>query len=852
MTYGGGPSNPFIDPVDDLRTPLGGYGSFYLGQDDNGIRQTTSVVGQPIQPLSRDTFMTQPGLRLQGALVTELRKQDVAGFDPAISVVGMDGSTTVLPPEPQYSNGTWPTDFAVIHHVQGDDTIKAYGGRFTFTGVDVGKQRVYERLRFRAFYTDPTEAFDDVAPTVNAFGTKTGIGPSTEARFSITTSSDATAAYVMYLPGGSDTFELLRLEDMTSGSGFKTWTTDPIAVGNAGVTEFFGEAVDQYGNVGYDTFKGVSTSLTDAALLQGTTTTSVVTEDYPSGIEPPSSMNGWYTEQVNLLVRSTAGPVQAAVLPDAAQSWPSDPTYNYYSAIVDVPNSDGVYQVDHSAGATAGSTFVKVDVDPPTIDEPVITGSSSPADTAPTTDTYIAPSTTVTVEISDAGSGVGVCTIDITFPDGSTAQDPCSAGVNPLPFEEGDGRYEFTITAKDNAGHQSTETLGFRLDPTAPEISSSFDPGPTYTPVSGPTYVTSATGIKFDRPDPQIGPLAPAGHRFAGSGFASCTMTLRYRSGADVAQDCTGQTQTYDLSPKSTHADGDYTFKTTATDKVDNTSAESSLTVRLDNTAPTFGTCPAPSASVANATSARVAVSQTSKTQTTLTVDEYAAPPHANFIDLRGHRADARDEAGPGRWLPSSVHLHGDQGIRAALSPTDPRGIWTAGTAVVWNIPGRHDLLGIVGTSLGGTPGATSMTVQEERFGAPELPFLVMVDDEQMLVTGRSPATLVQPKSYTVVRGFGGTAVATHGPNAQVLWAGPVYGLLNTSVSSAATSHTLQVNEGRFPPSAVPFEITVGRERMTVVSRTNPEVSPPTRSRERSTGRWPRPTASARRCSPLP
>src|SRR6185295_6662639 len=60
----------------------------------------------------------------------------------------------------------------------------------------------------------------------------------------------------------------------------------------------------------------------------------------------------------------------------------------------------------------------------------------------------------------------------------------------------------------------------------------------------------------------------------------------------------------------------------------------------------------------------------------------------------------------------------------------------TAGDAVSWSLTPRRDLLGAL-TSAVTTTTATSITVTEEKFGAPPLPFFVQVDEEQMQVTAR-------------------------------------------------------------------------------------------------------------------
>ena len=577
VTYGT-PGNPFVSPADETTAPFN-YGTYFLGQIDGGIEQTTNVVGQPIQPLSRSTFMTQDGLRLQGALVTTLKVSDVVGSDPTISVVGMDGGTTTPPAEPQISSGTWPTDFVTIHHVQGDDTIKAYGGRFTFTGADIGTQRLYEQMKLRAFYAPPSST-DTTAPTVNASGIRSGTGGATIASFTVKTSGDATDAYVLYRTesgANADTFQLLHLGGGgVAVGGVKTFSGS-VNVGSNGVAEFFGEAVDADGNVGFDTFKGANQALTDASTIvppAGVYTT-VVADAYPADTSAPTPVNGWYTEPVKLRIRTPNGAISAGVVPNALQNdWPTDPFYGFNSAIVDIPDADGFYQVDYVAGFSSGSSYLQIDANPPVLGVDISTPQSG------ANPVYVGPDTPVNVTVTDKGSGVGTCSIDVTDPDGVQHANPCSGGSNPLLLVFGDGEYSVSVDATDNVGHstQTAFTFTLRKDSVAPTTTQTFSgPGPSTFVRGSTTYVRSNTSVNFSRLDPDL----PDGN--PGSGYASCAATIRFRGNAPTTLSCTGTTQTYTVLGN----DGDYTISTTATDNVQNTSSPTDVKVRLDNTAPT-------------------------------------------------------------------------------------------------------------------------------------------------------------------------------------------------------------------------------------------------------------------------
>jgi hypothetical protein len=72
--------------------------------------------------------------------------------------------------------------------------------------------------------------------------------------------------------------------------------------------------------------------------------------------------------------------------------------------------------------------------------------------------------------------------------------------------------------------------------------------------------------------------------------------------------------------------------------------------------------------------------------------------------------------------------------------------------------------------------------------------------------------------NYAVVRGVNGTTAAAHTTTSKVSWTGDAYGTVKTALTNA-TGTSLAVQEDRFGPTSVPFDITVDGERMTVVQR---------------------------------
>jgi hypothetical protein len=66
-----------------------------------------------------------------------------------------------------------------------------------------------------------------------------------------------------------------------------------------------------------------------------------------------------------------------------------------------------------------------------------------------------------------------------------------------------------------------------------------------------------------------------------------------------------------------------------------------------------------------------------------------------------------------------------------------------------------------------------------------------------------------------MVRGYGGSSSVSHAVGKSLIWSGATYG----TVSSVTNASTIKVLEGKYAPPAVPFEITIGSEHLTVVRR---------------------------------
>jgi uncharacterized repeat protein (TIGR01451 family) len=913
----------FVDPNDPQPAV---DGQFFRGPN------TQVVPGQPIQPTSNPFFLTEPGLRLHGALVTSLSVQDIPNFDPVIARLALDG-TPGLGTEPIVESGVFPTAYSTLTTVQGDDYMVLNGGRFTATGLNnagkfTGTQRVYTQESVKALWSDRSPAVQDFTPPdVSASGQLIGNGYATFIIRSL--APDVSAAYVMYRPGGGshpDRFKLVRL--LSTAPGVYSAT---VQVGTDGVSEFFGEVADTHGNVGFDVLKGASVALDTVSETPPAGVTTQIIPDSGTNL-----VNGFYSGPVDVKIdqRSFAS-IQTQVDFGPAQFFYPTSYFSGTSARVDVPSgtgtADGIHRVDYLTAGQSGTVIVPIDGLPPEIQYQIGSPSSNIGSGAP----YVTPVTPISVVVTDAASGVRDCTIERFFPASATTGGvsfPCAEGSNPVTLGSDDGRYRFRTVATDNAGHSvtldqilvvtrdtlpptitptvgsprytsssptpyvrtitditmnivdppsgdvpgsgvatcattvvgpipsggpdpassnagcnpgtadqiyhaagadgdyrfdttATDRLGntgtgtqtVKLDNTPPTVNLSLPGSPTY--VSGSTtFVTSATNMNTATADPTSisGP---------GSGVASCLSSLSVTgimAPGTVATlpnppGCTSPSHTYTLP--STTPDGPYRVTGTADDNVGNHNGGSAgsgssgpLDVTLDNTAPIFGACP----TAPLQRSATVLSSPGTGTGTTFNVNEEATPPRLPFVV----KIDNELIKVTGRSLISGTTSQYKYTVARGQAGT---GITShvLNSAISWDLLARQDLLGTPTASISGTvpaSGNDSFNVLEERFGAPATPFSILVDNEQMTVTGR---TLVSGSTYhyTVNRAVNGTQAAPHATTSKLFWTGDAYGVVKTALNNT-TGTTLVVQEGRFGPTSVPFDITVDGERMTVVQRT--------------------------------
>ena len=213
----------------------------------------------------------------------------------------------------------------------------------------------------------------------------------------------------------------------------------------------------------------------------------------------------------------------------------------------------------------------------------VITATASP------TNLFVGATSTITADMTKNSAGVDTSSSG-HIPDGTQiifATDLGSIGSSSVPTTDGKatttltsltlGTAHVTVSAPPFTS-QSRATTNVRFFPTTgPTISKSIPGTPKFTPSGGGnTYVTSATVMRVSVTD-------------IGGGVASCSITVTEPGGVTINPSCTPAAGDHDFTLSG--PDGAYTISATAADDLGTTSSDP-LTVILDNTPPTFGSCP--------------------------------------------------------------------------------------------------------------------------------------------------------------------------------------------------------------------------------------------------------------------
>jgi hypothetical protein len=393
----------FINATADIRNGTTGTSKYFVGPN------TQVSHYRPIEPVSEPIDMTKANRALHDGLVTALSVQDLPGFNPEMVLPTIDQASNE--PEPLVTDVAFPTDFIATSAVQGplgrQDFLVIDGGRYVANPATPGQgtQRVYTSENVRAFYSNSNDYSRPQYDSVQAFDNGNGSTSFVVDLMPGTAGDQTIAVYAMYRPtGGGPAFTLVRL---AKGSGDRWSGSVP-----GSVSEYFVQAVDQYGNVGLSTFKGIAQPVTAA----GGTGSAVV--DVTG-----TQIKGWYSPSANVKITSATESFRASV--DGGTADPVGP------AGIDL-TTDGTHVVEYTgSGGSSGIVIVPVDTAAPSFGEcpsgPVILGSS------------------VTIGAFDGGSGIDPATSDLT------------KTFNAV------GNASVTFTAKDKLGHSATKPCSFQV-----------------------------------------------------------------------------------------------------------------------------------------------------------------------------------------------------------------------------------------------------------------------------------------------------------------------------------------------------------------------------------------------------
>ncbi len=525
----------FINPTADIRSGVPAANKYFVGP------RTQVSQNRPIEPISDPIDMTKPNKILHDGLVTALTVDDSnAPFNPVMTTPTVDNSSNQ--PEPLITDVVFPTDFVSTSSVLGpfgrQDYLVIDGGRYVSNAgtPGTGTQRVYTQENVRAFYSNSDDSTRPQFETIDGFDVGGG-----STAFSVDMQPDSlgdrnVAVYVMFRTiGGSNSFALRLLVETSPNH----WS---VTVGGD-VNEYFIQAVDENGNVGVSTFKGLGKPIT-------------TTDTGGANVVVTGTQQGsWYTDSANLKISSNTGETFQAEV-DGGPAAPVGPSG------IDI-TGDGSHVVTFSGSlGSTGTQIVPIDSAAPQASLTLGDPKSGPPP-------YVGKTTPITIPVGDGSSGLATCTIHLTGP--ATSDQACSTAFS---LTTGSGTYSARVQATDNAGHALDTSFTIELDADAPTVT--IGVGSPSSPGVGTTFIKPSTNLTVD-----VGADAR-------SGVDSCTISFSGTSIGSRACDPTSVTHNAFTLPTT---DGPYTVSASGVDKVAN-SASTSRSITVDGTAPTFGSCP--------------------------------------------------------------------------------------------------------------------------------------------------------------------------------------------------------------------------------------------------------------------
>ena len=397
-------ANAAFDPSSPTVTSRG---SFYSGADGVELEHF-----RPIQPKAIRA-LTIP--QAHGALLTELTSQDVPNFDPVYARPTVDSSTTE--PEVTFDDVAFPsklqavTTFKQLQSTQ-QQVVLAQGQFFAGNPADgsgLGTERLFTHEAGQVFSSTST----NFAPP--AFSTLSADIVSGNASFSVDVTDPAGAVKRVVVAYQDTPNTPWRFVDLVqSAPGSSRWTgSGPVSTDHL---QFFAQAVDEFGNVGVSTNKGLYYRETPPPPPPSGGVAVVASAGSPPQL-------GWFIGTATLTVTvngQAPAPGTATLAIDGGAPQP-------YTAPVPVAG-DGPHTATAQTADGSATTSFFIDTLPPVVDLATPTDGGAVAQGSPATPSFTC---------ADAGIGVQSCT--------SSAFDTASLGF-----------HTFTVNASDKLGNQAT------------------------------------------------------------------------------------------------------------------------------------------------------------------------------------------------------------------------------------------------------------------------------------------------------------------------------------------------------------------------------------------------------------
>lgn len=542
-----------LDMTGVVRNDRGAQGSFYSLDGS-----TLQVKDRPVEPLSVSDLPIDPsdpaaGRQPHGALITGLSSHEVEtspgvteAFKPYIShpVIDRSGNEVLLDTT---GDAIFPATLAQATRStdgtgQPVGTLLFSAGQFRPTGPGVGEQRLFDSATVEVLYGTGN---DFLPPTISSTrGALVLAGSTQTAGFDVETDTTARRVTVMFKGPNEHVWRSVDLVDTDPSPSVSHWTGGAVISAAIDHIEFFAQVCDANGNCSASNNKASNFTTVRAQLDAQLQVTAAGT-----------TVNGWYVSP----------PVQATITgtdPTCAIQYNLDGAgwVDYVGTAIAV-TGDGIHllQARDDCG-NASLAVVPIDTK-----APIVTAAT------PSGSTWSSSATAVTITAIDPG-GSGVASISYRINSGATQQATGESVVVPV---SGDGTTTITYSATDAAGNKSADgTITVRIDTSAPTTSASVTSG---TLGNNGWYVTNPT-VTISAAD-------------AASGVAAINWSTTPPAFTTVNNGANANPFTTNV-PITT--EGTTTVTYNAVDQAGNRTADATITVKVDRSAPTFS-CPAPS-----------------------------------------------------------------------------------------------------------------------------------------------------------------------------------------------------------------------------------------------------------------